>query len=125
MSRAIGAIMLPHEVRSIAYYLIDRRRRFPVTPKDEPPMTMREILQIGRGTVALIGLLSVGLLLVNPLGLYYNILWLVPFYTSPILLHHYCGPRTASTGYANGGTKDLSADSRFATSPDRPRNRWG
>jgi cellulose synthase/poly-beta-1,6-N-acetylglucosamine synthase-like glycosyltransferase len=124
VSRAVGAIMLPHEVRSMVVYLIDRQRRFPVTPKDEPPMTMREILTMGRGTVALIGLLSLGLLLVNPVGLYYNILWLVPFYTSPIVLHYYCGPRTAPRAHANGGIKDLLADPRLATSADRPRNRW-
>lgn len=124
LSRAIGAIMLPHEVRSMVYYLIDRRRRFPVTPKDEPPMTMREILSIGRGTVALFGLLSLGLLWLNPVGLYYNVLWLVPFYTSPIVLHHYCGPHTGPKAYANGGTKHLLDDRRLATSEDRPRNRW-
>ena len=124
LSRAIGAIMLPHEVRSMVYYLIDRTRRFPVTPKDEPPMTMREILHIGRGTVALFGLLSLGLLLLNPVGLYYNILWLVPFFTSPIVLHHYCGPHTGPKGYANGGSKHLLEDPRLATSVDRPRNRW-
>ena len=125
LSRAIGAIMLPHEVRSMIMYLVDRTRRFPVTPKDEPPMTMREIIFIGRGTVAMIGLMSFGLLLVNPVGLYYNVLWLIPFVTSPIVLHHYCGPQTAPKGYANGGAKDLLADSRLATSLDRPRNRWG
>ena len=124
LGRAIGAIMLPHEVRSMIFYLIDRKRRFPVTPKDEPPMTMREILFMGRGTVALIGLISVGLLLVNPVGLYYNAVWLAPFVTSPIVLHHYCGPHTGAKGYANGGMKDLLADSSLATSLDRPRNRW-
>ncbi len=124
LSRAIGAIMLPHEVRSMIMYLVDRTRRFPVTPKDEPPMTMREILFMGRGTVALIGLMSFGLLLVNPVGLYYNILWLIPFVTSPIVLHHYCGPHTTPKGYANGGTNDLFADPRLTTSVDRTRNRW-
>jgi len=69
--------------------------------------------------------MSFGLLLVNPVGLYYNILWLAPFVTSPIVLHHYCGPRTAPKGYANGGAKDLLADRRLATSLDHPRNRWG
>jgi len=73
----------------------------------------------------MIGLMSFGLLLVNPVGLYYNVLWLIPFVTSPIVLHHYCGPQTAPKGYANGGAKDLLADSRLATSLDRPRNRWG
>src|SRR3989449_621184 len=99
LSRAIGAIMLPHEVRSMIMYLVDRTRRFPVTPKDEPPMSMREILFMGRGTVALIGLMSFGLLLVNPVGLYYNILWLAPFVTSPLVLHDYCGPHTRPKSY--------------------------
>jgi len=85
---------------------------------------MREILHMGRGTVAMIGLMSVGLLLINPVGLYYNLLWLVPFYLSPLVIHRYCGPRTAPKAFANGGMKDLLADPRLATSVDVPRNRW-
>src|SRR6266487_174948 len=125
LSRAVGSIMLPHEVRSMIMYVLDRKRRFPVTPKDEPPMTMREILHMGRGTVAMMALIGFGLAAVNPVGLYYNVLWLVPFIASPIVLHHYCGPHTAPRALANGGTKDLLADARLATSVDRPRNRWG
>jgi hypothetical protein len=33
LSKAIGSAMLPYEVRGIAHYLLDRKRRFPVTPK--------------------------------------------------------------------------------------------
>ncbi len=120
LSKAIGAIMLPHEIRSMVHYLVDRTRRFPVTPKDEPPMTMREILHLGRGTVALIFLLSVGLLLVNPVGLYYNLLWLLPFYTSPLVMHYYCGPRTRPVTLANGGVRNLLNDPRIATAVDLP-----
>ncbi|HLB68903.1 MAG TPA: glycosyltransferase family 2 protein [Thermoplasmata archaeon] len=120
LSRAIGALMLPHEVRSMAMYVIDRRRRFPVTPKDEPPMTMREILSLGRGTVVLIAFVTAGLAIVNPIGLYYNILWLVPFFTSPAILHHYCGPRAAARPMANGGSRDLLTDPRLRTALDRP-----
>ena len=86
---------------------------------------MREVLHMGRGTVALIGFLSVGLLLINPVGLYYNLLWLVPFYLSPLVIHHDCGPRTAPKAFANGGTEDLLADPRLATSVDPRMNRWG
>lgn len=124
LSRAIGALMLPHEVRSIATYLVNRQRRFPVTPKDEPPMTMGEILSVGRGTLALILLLSLGVALVNPVGLYYNIPWLLPFYTSPPILYHFCGPGARPRLLANGGARDLLRDPRFATALDRPRNRW-
>ncbi|HYM40926.1 MAG TPA: glycosyltransferase family 2 protein, partial [Thermoplasmata archaeon] len=61
LSKAIGAIMLPHEIRAMVMYLVDPRRKFPVTPKDEPPMTMLEILHLGRGTVALVGVMALGL----------------------------------------------------------------
>ena len=124
LGKAIGAIMLPHEVRSMLVYLVDRKRRFPVTPKDEPPMSMREILSVARGTVALVALVTVGLVLWNPVGLYYNLLWLVPFYTSPLVIHHYCGPRSRPPVARNGGHKDLLADPRLRTSLDVHRNRW-
>ncbi|MBI4416308.1 MAG: glycosyltransferase, partial [Euryarchaeota archaeon] len=118
LSRAIGAIMLPHEVRSIVTYLLNPTRRFPVTPKDEPPMRMREILSIGRGTVAMIAGLTLGLVLWNPVGLYYNILWLTPFYTAPLVIHHFCGPGSRPAVLANGGHRDLLTDSRLRTSVD-------
>ncbi len=124
LSKAIGAIMLPHEVRSMVMYLIDRKRRFPVTPKDEPPMTMWEILGVGRGMVVIAEVVTAGLAAWNPVGLYYNTLWLLPFYTAPFIIHHYCGPHTAPTRMANGGRADLLADARIATSLDRPKNRW-
>jgi hypothetical protein len=69
-------------------------------------------------------LVTAGLALWNPVGLYYNLLWLVPFYTSPLVIHHYCGPGSRPKVAANGGHKDLLADPRLATSVDRPRNRW-
>ncbi len=124
LSQAIGALMLPHEVRSMAVYLADRTQRFPVTPKDEPPMTMREILSLGRGTMGLVALISVGLVLINPLGLYYNLIWLLPFCASPLLLYYYCGLRSGPREITNGGTRDLLSDSRLSTSLDRPRTRW-
>jgi hypothetical protein len=124
LSRAIGSIMLPHEVRSMIFYVIDRTRRFPVTPKDEPPMTMREILFIGRGMMGLVIVVSLGLAFVNPVGLYYNFLWLVPFYASPMVIHHYCGPGSRAKVMANGGKRDLLSDRRLRTSLDLHRNRW-
>ncbi len=124
LSKAIGSIMLPHEVRSMLLYVLDRRRRFPVTPKDEPPMTMREILGVGRWTVLLIFVVGAGLLLVNPVGLYYNMLWLLPFSASPLLLYYYCGPRMLPSRVRNGGSVDLTSDSKLRTAVDRHQNRW-
>ncbi len=125
LSRAIGAIMLPHEVRSIAVAAVDRTRRFPVTPKDEPPMSMGEILAVGRGTVALIAVVTLGVALVNPVGLWYNLPWLLPFYTAPLVIHHFCGPGVRSRSLANGGHRELLDDPRLGTAADRPNNRWG
>jgi len=124
LSKAIGSIMLPHEVRSMLVYLMDRRRRFPVTPKDEPPMSMAEILHVGRGTVALFAGLSAGLLLWNPVGLWYNALWIAPFAWAPVVLYHYCGPGSAPRHAANGGTRDLLADPRLRTAEAPYTNRW-
>ncbi len=75
-------------------------------------------------TVALVALVTAGLVLWNPVGLYYNLLWQVPFYTSPLVIHHYCGPGSRPKLAANGGHKDLLADPRLRTALDLHRNRW-
>ncbi len=124
LGKAIGAVMLPHELRAIAMYLIDRTRKFPVTPKDEPPMRMREIVSIGRGSLGLVAGISAGLALWNPVGLYYNALWVLPFLTAPFVLHHYCGPQTAPKVMRNGGHRDLLADPRLRTAADRDPTLW-
>jgi cellulose synthase/poly-beta-1,6-N-acetylglucosamine synthase-like glycosyltransferase len=124
LSKAIGAIMLPHEVRAMIMYLVDPRRKFPVTPKDEPPMTMREILHIGRGTVALVAAMGLGLTLWNPVGLWYNALWFVSFLTAPLVLYYYCGPFTRSAYAGDRTARELLADPRLRTSLDLPGIRW-
>ena len=120
LSKAIGAIMLPHEVRAMVTYLVDPRRKFPVTPKDEPPMRMREILHIGRGTVALVVVMALGLSLWNPVGLWYNALWFLSFTTAPLVLWYYCGTRRWPLATQDGGTRVLLADPRLRTSLDLP-----
>ncbi len=81
-------------------------------------MTMREILSLGRGTIALVFLMGLGLLLRNPVGVFYNIPWLLPFLAAPLIIHHYCGPGTQPRSMANGGRRDLLADPRLMTSLD-------
>ena len=119
LSKAIGAIMLPHEVRAMVAYVVDPRRKFPVTPKDEPPMTMREILHVGRGSMALMVVMALGLSLWNPVGLWYNALWFFSFTTAPLVLWYYCGPLSGAAPSANGSRRDLLADARLATAVDR------
>ncbi len=124
LSKAIGAIMLPHEVRAMLMYVIDPRRKFPVTPKDEPPMTMREILHVGRGTVAIVAIMALGLTMWNPVGLWYNALWFVSFITAPLVLYYYCGPQSWPSAARDGGSRDLLADPRLRTSLDAYRIRY-
>lgn len=124
LSKAIGAIMLPHEVRAMVMYVIDPRRKFPVTPKDEPPMTMREILHVGRGTVGIMLVMALGLSMWNPVGLWYNALWFISYVTAPIILWHYCGPLSVPPPRADGGSRDLLADPRLKTCADRLPLPW-
>ena len=118
LSKAIGAIMLPHEVRAMVAYLVDPRRKFPVTPKEEPPMSMREILHVGRGTVALVAIMALGLSMWNPVGLWYNALWFFSFITAPFILSYYCGPSGRAPSEGNGSSRDLLADPRIRTCRD-------
>ena len=120
LSKAIGTVMLPHEVRAMVMYLVDPRRKFPVTPKDEPPMSLREIVHVGRGSMALMVVMALGLSLWNPVGLWYNALWFMSFLTAPLILWWYCGPLTRpKPAKAHGGPRDLLADPRLQTSVDR------
>jgi len=124
LSKAIGAIMLPHEVRAMVMYLVDPRRKFPVTPKDEPPMTLREIFHLGRGTVALVVVMALGLTMWNPVGLWYNALWFASFITAPFVLYYYCGPVSGAVAPSDRAARDLLADPRLRTSLDLPGIRW-
>lgn len=91
LSRAIGAVMLPHEVSSMIRYLMTRRRGggFPVTPKNEPSLSVREIFMISRIVLVLIVLFTIGLVWINPLGVFYNISWLWMFYVSPVVIYFF------------------------------------
>ncbi|MFQ6080522.1 MAG: glycosyltransferase family 2 protein [Candidatus Bathyarchaeia archaeon] len=115
LSKAIGSVMLPYEVRSMAYYLLDRKRRFPVTPKNEPSLSFQDVLTITRMTLLLIVMFTLGLVFVNPLGILYNIFWLLPFYVSPFVIYIYSkatSSRTAETLFRyvspNGGKFSIS-----------------
>ncbi len=117
LSRAIGAIMLPHEVRSIFYYLFNRTKRFPVTPKNEPPLALRDAAAVSWMTILLTVAFTVGVGIVNPVGLFYNLAWLLPFATAPLIIYYFAKP----SGNMN---LESNIDSLLATSLQFQPNRF-
>jgi len=115
LSRSIGAIMLPHEVKSMLYYLFNRKRRFPVTPKNEPPLTPRDVASVAWMTILLIVAFLLGIGLMHPVGLFYNLGWLLPFAISPAVIYHFSKP----TAHEDA---DSGLDSLLATCLEKRRN---
>lgn len=89
LSKAIGAIMLPYEVKTILKYLVNKRLTFSVTPKSERALSFRETLFISKETILTIVLLTLGLVWINPLGILYNITWLLPLLISPLVIYFF------------------------------------
>lgn len=111
LSKAIGAIMLPYEAKTIMKYMVNQRLTFSVTPKSEKALTLRETLTISRVTILMMILLAAGLIFVNPLGIFYNITWLGPFLASPLLIYIFSKPShpqrrmpvSSRSTFTNGG----------------------
>jgi len=103
LSKSIGAVMLPYEIKSIFSYLLKRKRSFPVTPKDEPRLSVKEILSIAKISIFISIVLSIGLYFINPLGLLFNALWFIPFFFSPFVLLFYSGPSSEERMPSNYG----------------------
>jgi len=110
LSKAIGAIMLPYEVLSIVKYAFNRKLQFPVTPKHEKKINLKDILLISKITLFLSLIFTLGVLFVNPLGLLFNIAWLVPFVFAPLILFIYSNDKLTSSSmiYNDGGIYSAS-----------------
>jgi cellulose synthase (UDP-forming) len=111
LSKAIGAIMLPYEVKTILKYVFNQKLVFTVTPKSERTLSFKETLSISQSTMVLTVLITVGLVLVNPLGIFYNFTWLAPFFMSPLIIYYFSKaaskPKTSASRmmtYTNGGS---------------------
>lgn len=89
LSKAIGAIMLPYEVKTILKYAVNRKLSVSVTPKSETNLSLKETMSIAKATVLIMILLTFGLILMNPLGIVYNITWLAPFFVSPFIIYYF------------------------------------
>jgi len=96
LSKAIGAIMLPYEVKTTLKYLISKKLTFPVTPKSEQTLSFKETLSISKATILIMILLISGLILANPLGIFYNITWLLPFFISPLVIYFFSRATTSN-----------------------------
>jgi len=107
LSKTIGSIMLPYEVWSMGVYLVDKKRRFGVTPKDETPLTFQEVIRVCIGTIAITVLLALGIIIANPVAIYYNIFWFSSFAISPPILYYFSGCRSRKK------TKENPGDSTF------------
>lgn len=102
LSKAIGAIMLPYEVKTVLKYVVNKKLTFAVTPKTETVLSFKETLSIARATIFLMILLTVGLILMNPLGIFYNVTWLAPFFISPLIIYWFSKatrPRAIESGF--------------------------
>jgi cellulose synthase/poly-beta-1,6-N-acetylglucosamine synthase-like glycosyltransferase len=98
LSGAITAIMVPYELKSMASYFVTGLRHIPVTPKSEKPLKPSDILSISRYSLAFQGVLWIGLLGFNPLGVVFNATWLVPVLLSPLVVMKFSGVRRRRPG---------------------------
>ena len=98
LSAAVSAISLPYEAISMASYLSRRIRQVPVTPKNEAPLRLGEVVAIARYSILLEGALIAGLVLVNPLASVFNAVWLVPMMLAPLVIVRFSGPPRPGEG---------------------------
>ncbi|MFH1229311.1 MAG: glycosyltransferase family 2 protein [Candidatus Aenigmatarchaeota archaeon] len=103
LSKAIGAIMLPYEMKSLFNYIVSRKVQWPVTPKHETRLTIKDVLYISKITMVLSVIFLAGLIFVNPLGFIFNVSWLVPFLAAPLTLYLYSNDKV--TKYPEFHTK--------------------
>lgn len=116
LSKAIGAIMLPYEVKTMLKYVVNRKLMVSVTPKSETSLSLRETLSIAKETILIAWLLTIGLVLTNPLGIVYNVTWFAPFFISPLIIYFFSRTPPHSRGSdaiafrtaTNGSPMDIS-----------------
>jgi cellulose synthase/poly-beta-1,6-N-acetylglucosamine synthase-like glycosyltransferase len=92
LSAAVSMIALPYEFRSMIAYFGTRLRSIPVTPKNETPLQLGEVLYLSRYSVVLAGVLMLGIAALNPLAGVFNATWLVPMLLAPLIVWRFGGP---------------------------------
>ncbi len=98
LSAAVSAVSLPYEAISMVSYLRRRLGQVPVTPKNEAPLRVGEVVHIARYSLVLEGAILAGLFLVNPLGGIFNAIWLIPMILAPAVILRFSGPPRPGEG---------------------------
>jgi len=91
LSSAVGAISIPHEAKSMLAYFVTGLRTVPVTPKNEEPLSPRDVLSISFYSICLELVLWGGILAWNPLASIFNATWLFPMVASPLIIMYFGG----------------------------------
>ncbi|MEM3852471.1 MAG: glycosyltransferase family 2 protein [Methanomassiliicoccales archaeon] len=113
LSASIRAVSIPYEFRSILAYFSGRIKNIPVTPKNEAPLSGRDVLRISSWSIVIELLLITGLIRQNPLGALYNAIWLVPMAISPLIIMKFSGISSYTNSAAIGNHHALSPTSLF------------
>ena len=117
LSKAVGAIMLPYEIKSMINYLISRKVQWPVTPKHENKLYFKDIMRISKITLILSLIFLIGLIFVNPLGFIFNVSWLIPFLLAPVTLYLFLNDVPDAVSI-DGGTFDVKISSDLSQTRD-------
>jgi cellulose synthase/poly-beta-1,6-N-acetylglucosamine synthase-like glycosyltransferase len=110
LSSAISSISIPYEFKSIIAYFASGLRTIPVTPKNEIPLSLGEVMRISAYSMVIEGMLWFGIVVFNPLGAVYNSIWLVPMMFSPAIIMKFGGKRSYLTDTA------MTVDARVSPS---------
>ncbi len=91
LSSAISTLSMPYEFKSMISYFITGLKTIPVTPKNEKPLSVHEVLGLSVYSFMLEGILISGILLFNPLASVFNSPWLIPMVISPLIIMRFGG----------------------------------
>ncbi len=105
LSSAISTISLPYEFKSMLSYFLTGLKTIPVTPKNEKPLSVHEVLGLSAYSIMLEALLIAGIMFFNPLASVFNSTWLVPMVIAPFMIIRF-GGKSAYFAEANAEMLD-------------------
>lgn len=91
LSSAISTLSLPYEFKSMLAYFFTGLKTIPVTPKNEKPLSVPEVLRLSAYSLILECVLVAGITFLNPLGAVFNMTWLIPMIISPWIIVKFGG----------------------------------
>jgi hypothetical protein len=113
LSSAISTISMPYEFKSMLSYFITGLKTIPVTPKNEKPLSVHEVLGLSVYSFMLEGILISGILFFNPLASVFNSPWLIPMVISPLIIMRFGVESSYFTVANNDMLEKVGASSLF------------